>query len=68
MVTDDQARACGPKLLRALERLTREVAQRGQLDDLVLVSAWMGALRIIDLAAAHVVEAAPTEEVADDNS
>lgn len=60
IVTDDQANASGPHLLRALAKLVETVAERGLLTDLVVAHTWLSAIKAIELAAGN----SPSEAVA----
>lgn len=63
-VTDEQAKANGPRLLSVLSRLCREISARGLLEDLIIAHAWCGALKAIDDAS----EWTPPEAVAASDS
>ena len=57
IVTDDQANASGPHLLRALAKLVETVAERGLLTDLVVAHAWLSAITAIESASRITPEA-----------
>lgn len=61
-VTKEQAEASGVALLRALQRLVREVSERGLLADLVVANAWLSGIRAIEDASKVCVETEPKEE------
>ena len=58
-VTKEQAEASGVQLLRALQRLVREVSERGLLTDLVVANAWLHGVRVIEEASEVVVKTEP---------
>ena len=62
-VSDEQASACGPRLLAALKRLAREVAERGLLEDLVVAHAWCGCIKAIKDASEYKEAVAASEPV-----
>jgi hypothetical protein len=62
-VSDEQASACGPRLLAAVKRLTREVAERGLLEDLVVAHAWCGCIKAIKDASEYTKAVAASEPV-----
>jgi hypothetical protein len=55
-VTREQAEASGVQLLRALQRLVREVSERGLLTDLVVANAWLHGVQAIENASKVCVE------------
>jgi len=57
IVTDDQANASGPQMMRALAKLVGIIAERGLLTDLVVAHAWLSAIKAIELASRITPEA-----------